>query len=163
MVVSLSPSSSASQRQRTVTAAAHLTSSLLLAPSAGQPTVSASTASCVPSFRGDARVLGFYDKCSWSQLSSTCVRVTLGADRREARRMCEAHMDTSGFLYASADVFGGKGRGAGRAQPEAQPVAQATDPATPVTHADLVAMEQSVRDAKWQEFLNLEEDDRRVE
>ncbi|KAA0065463.1 hypothetical protein E6C27_scaffold17G001530 [Cucumis melo var. makuwa] len=33
------------------------------------------------------------------------VRVQRGADRREARRMREGHMDASGFLYASADVF----------------------------------------------------------
>ncbi|TYK28616.1 ty3-gypsy retrotransposon protein [Cucumis melo var. makuwa] len=115
---------------------------------------------------------------------------------------------------------GGRGRGAGRVQPEVQPVAQATDPAAPVTNADLVAMEQSctpgrarlvvgrgqalegfqeryclvgddreddrgdvgqitwklfkesfyakffsasLRDAKRQEFLNLEQDDRTVE
>ncbi|KAA0067822.1 gag-protease polyprotein [Cucumis melo var. makuwa] len=37
---------------------------------------------------------------------------------------------------------GGQGRGAGRVQPEVQPVAQATDPAAPVTHADLAAIEQ---------------------
>ncbi|KAA0042480.1 pol protein [Cucumis melo var. makuwa] len=41
---------------------------------------------------------------------------------------------------------GGRGRGAGRVQPEVQPVAQATDPAAPVTHADLAAMEQRFRD-----------------
>ncbi|KAA0067808.1 gag protease polyprotein [Cucumis melo var. makuwa] len=40
----------------------------------------------------------------------------------------------------------GRGRGAGRVQPGVQPVAQATDPATPVTHADLAAMEQRFRD-----------------
>ncbi|TYK08742.1 ty3-gypsy retrotransposon protein [Cucumis melo var. makuwa] len=33
------------------------------------------------------------------------VRVQRGADRRGARRMREDHMDASGFLYASADVF----------------------------------------------------------
>ncbi|TYK24124.1 hypothetical protein E5676_scaffold610G00220 [Cucumis melo var. makuwa] len=33
------------------------------------------------------------------------VRVQRGVDRREAGRMCEGHMDASGFLYASADVF----------------------------------------------------------
>ncbi|KAA0046080.1 hypothetical protein E6C27_scaffold157G00010 [Cucumis melo var. makuwa] len=33
------------------------------------------------------------------------VRVQRGADRRRARRMREGHMDASGFLYASADVF----------------------------------------------------------
>ncbi|TYK21884.1 hypothetical protein E5676_scaffold494G00190 [Cucumis melo var. makuwa] len=33
------------------------------------------------------------------------VRVQRGADRREAGRMREGHMDVSGFLYASADVF----------------------------------------------------------
>ncbi|KAA0060472.1 hypothetical protein E6C27_scaffold22G003020 [Cucumis melo var. makuwa] len=33
------------------------------------------------------------------------VRVQRGADRREAGRMREGHMDASGFLYASADVF----------------------------------------------------------
>ncbi|KAA0045588.1 MuDRA-like transposase [Cucumis melo var. makuwa] len=33
------------------------------------------------------------------------VRVLRGADRRGARRMREGHMDASGFLYASADVF----------------------------------------------------------
>ncbi|KAA0056695.1 hypothetical protein E6C27_scaffold73G00230 [Cucumis melo var. makuwa] len=33
------------------------------------------------------------------------VRVQRGADRRGARRMREGHMDASGFLYASADVF----------------------------------------------------------
>ena len=36
---------------------------------------------------------------------------------------------------------GGRGRGAGRVQPEVQPVAQAPDPAAPVTHVDLAAME----------------------
>ncbi|KAA0054782.1 gag protease polyprotein [Cucumis melo var. makuwa] len=41
---------------------------------------------------------------------------------------------------------GGRGREAGRVQPEVQPVAQATDPTAPVTHADLVAMEQRFRD-----------------
>ena len=41
---------------------------------------------------------------------------------------------------------GGRGRGAGRVQPEVQPVAQAPDPAAPVTHADLAAMEQRFRD-----------------
>ncbi|TYK20316.1 gag protease polyprotein [Cucumis melo var. makuwa] len=41
---------------------------------------------------------------------------------------------------------GGRGRGACRVQPEVQPVAQATDPAAPVTHADLAAMEQRFRD-----------------
>ncbi|TYK20414.1 ty3-gypsy retrotransposon protein [Cucumis melo var. makuwa] len=41
---------------------------------------------------------------------------------------------------------GGRGRGAGHVQPEVQPVAQATDPAAPVTHADLAAIEQSFRD-----------------
>ncbi|KAA0061190.1 gag protease polyprotein [Cucumis melo var. makuwa] len=110
------------------------------------------------------------------------VRVQRGADRRGARRMREGHMDASGFLYASADVFiltydvslcfvslwlkrslplvremqlrrgarrggrGGRGREAGRVQPEVQPVTQATDPAAPVTHADLAAMEQKFRD-----------------
>ncbi|TYK30721.1 hypothetical protein E5676_scaffold343G00530 [Cucumis melo var. makuwa] len=33
------------------------------------------------------------------------VRVQRGAVRREAGRMREGHMDASGFLYASADVF----------------------------------------------------------
>ncbi|KAA0043069.1 pol protein [Cucumis melo var. makuwa] len=33
------------------------------------------------------------------------VRVQRGEDRREAGRMHEGHMDASGFLYASADVF----------------------------------------------------------
>ncbi|KAA0035923.1 ty3-gypsy retrotransposon protein [Cucumis melo var. makuwa] len=33
------------------------------------------------------------------------VRVQRGANRREAERMREGHMDASGFLYASADVF----------------------------------------------------------
>ena len=42
--------------------------------------------------------------------------------------------------------MGGRGRGARRVQPEVQPVAQATDPAAPVTHADLAAMEQRFRD-----------------
>ncbi|KAA0060734.1 ty3-gypsy retrotransposon protein [Cucumis melo var. makuwa] len=41
---------------------------------------------------------------------------------------------------------GGRGRGAERVQPKVQPVAQATDPAAPVTHADLAAMEQRFRD-----------------
>ncbi|KAA0040400.1 ty3-gypsy retrotransposon protein [Cucumis melo var. makuwa] len=41
---------------------------------------------------------------------------------------------------------GGRGRGAGRVQPEVQPVAQAIDPAAPVTHVDLAAMEQRFRD-----------------
>ncbi|KAA0062433.1 gag protease polyprotein [Cucumis melo var. makuwa] len=40
----------------------------------------------------------------------------------------------------------GRGRGAGRVQLEVQPVAQATNPAVPVTHADLAAMEQRFRD-----------------
>ena len=35
----------------------------------------------------------------------------------------------------------GRGRGAGRVQPEVQSVAQAINLATPVTHADLIAME----------------------
>ncbi|KAA0066446.1 hypothetical protein E6C27_scaffold21G005420 [Cucumis melo var. makuwa] len=35
----------------------------------------------------------------------TVVKVQRGADRRGARRMREGHMDASGFLYASADVF----------------------------------------------------------
>ncbi|KAA0047001.1 ty3-gypsy retrotransposon protein [Cucumis melo var. makuwa] len=46
---------------------------------------------------------------------------------------------------------GGRGRGAGRVQPEVQPVAQATDPAAPVTHADLAAMEQRFRDLIMQQ------------
>ncbi|TYK30859.1 hypothetical protein E5676_scaffold455G00580 [Cucumis melo var. makuwa] len=33
------------------------------------------------------------------------VRVQRGADRQEAGRMREGHMDASGFLYASADIF----------------------------------------------------------
>ncbi|TYK11150.1 gag protease polyprotein [Cucumis melo var. makuwa] len=33
------------------------------------------------------------------------VRVQRGADRRGARKIREGHMDVSGFLYASADVF----------------------------------------------------------
>ncbi|KAA0033196.1 ty3-gypsy retrotransposon protein [Cucumis melo var. makuwa] len=93
------------------------------------------------------------------------VRVQRGADRREAGRMREGHMDASGFLYAYADVRsheiiwempprrgarrggrGGRGRGAGRVQPEVKPVAQATHPGAPVTHADLAAMEQRLRD-----------------
>ncbi|TYK21849.1 gag protease polyprotein [Cucumis melo var. makuwa] len=92
------------------------------------------------------------------------VRVWRRADRRGARRMREGHMDASGFLYASADESlvvarempprrgahrggrGGRGRRAGHVQPEVQPVAQATDPAAPVTHADLAAMEQRFRD-----------------
>ncbi|TYJ96586.1 gag protease polyprotein [Cucumis melo var. makuwa] len=41
---------------------------------------------------------------------------------------------------------GGRGRGAGRVQPEVQPTVQAIDPAAPVTHADLAAMEQRFRD-----------------
>ncbi|KAA0056185.1 gag protease polyprotein [Cucumis melo var. makuwa] len=41
---------------------------------------------------------------------------------------------------------GGRGRGVGRVQPEVQPVAQATDPTAPVTHGDLAAMEQRLRD-----------------
>ncbi|TYK18661.1 gag protease polyprotein [Cucumis melo var. makuwa] len=41
---------------------------------------------------------------------------------------------------------GGRGRGAGRVQPEVQPVAQAIDPAAPVTHADITAVEQRFRD-----------------
>ncbi|KAA0059772.1 ty3-gypsy retrotransposon protein [Cucumis melo var. makuwa] len=44
----------------------------------------------------------------------------------------------------------GRGRGAGRVQPEVQPIAQATDPAAPVTHADLAAMEQRFRDLLMQ-------------
>ncbi|TYJ95736.1 gag protease polyprotein [Cucumis melo var. makuwa] len=96
--------------------------------------------------------------------SQVQVRVQRGADRRGARRMREGHMDASGFLYASADGSlvvvrempprrgarrggrGGRGRGAERVQPEVQPVAQATDPAAPVTHTNLVAMEQRFRD-----------------
>ncbi|KAA0063859.1 gag protease polyprotein [Cucumis melo var. makuwa] len=85
------------------------------------------------------------------------VRAQRGADRREAGRTREGHMDASGFLIASAMEMpprrgarrggrGGRGRGAGRVQPEVQPVAQATDPAAPVTHADLAAMEQRFRD-----------------
>ncbi|TYK04869.1 mucin-19-like isoform X6 [Cucumis melo var. makuwa] len=35
----------------------------------------------------------------------TRVRVQQGVDRQEAGRMREGHMDASGFLYASADVF----------------------------------------------------------
>ncbi|KAA0038170.1 gag-protease polyprotein [Cucumis melo var. makuwa] len=58
---------------------------------------------------------------------------------------------------------GGRGRGAGRVQPEVQPVVQATNPATPVTHVDLTAMEQSLRYAIQQKFLNLEQDDMTVE
>ncbi|TYK22635.1 gag protease polyprotein [Cucumis melo var. makuwa] len=57
------------------------------------------------------------------------VRVQRGVDRREAGRMREGHMDASG-----------------RVQPEVQSVAQATNPAAPVTHADLAAMEQRFRD-----------------
>ncbi|KAA0043122.1 ty3-gypsy retrotransposon protein [Cucumis melo var. makuwa] len=41
---------------------------------------------------------------------------------------------------------GGQGRGAGRVQPEVQPVAQAIDLVAPVTHANLVVMEQRFRD-----------------
>ncbi|KAA0051968.1 gag protease polyprotein [Cucumis melo var. makuwa] len=41
---------------------------------------------------------------------------------------------------------GGRENGAGRVQPEVQPVAQATDPAAPITHADLAAMEQRFKD-----------------
>ncbi|KAA0032423.1 gag protease polyprotein [Cucumis melo var. makuwa] len=85
------------------------------------------------------------------------VRAQRGADRREAGRTREGHMDASGFLIASAMEMpprkgarrggrGGRGRGAGRVQPEVQPVAQAPDPAAPVTHADLAAMEQWFRD-----------------
>ncbi|KAA0066290.1 gag protease polyprotein [Cucumis melo var. makuwa] len=85
------------------------------------------------------------------------VRARRGADRREAGRTREGHMDASGFLIASAMEMpprrgarrggrGGRGRGAGRVQPEVQPVAQAPDPAAPVTHADLAAMEQRFRD-----------------
>ncbi|KAA0040470.1 pol protein [Cucumis melo var. makuwa] len=103
------------------------------------------------------------------------VRAQRGADRREAGRTREGHMDASGFLIASAILAynvslclvslwlkrslplvrempprrgawrggrGGRGRGAGRVQPEVQPVAQASDPAAPVTHANLAAMEQ---------------------
>ncbi|KAA0053359.1 gag protease polyprotein [Cucumis melo var. makuwa] len=47
---------------------------------------------------------------------------------------------------ARRDGRGGRGRGTGRVQPEVQPVAQATDLATPVTHADLAAVEQRFRD-----------------
>ncbi|KAA0026239.1 hypothetical protein E6C27_scaffold19G002230 [Cucumis melo var. makuwa] len=57
------------------------------------------------------------------------VGVQRGADRREAGRMREGHMDASGFLFASAMEMpprrgarrggrGGRGRGAGRVQPE---------------------------------------------
>ncbi|KAA0047194.1 DNA/RNA polymerases superfamily protein [Cucumis melo var. makuwa] len=120
------------------------------------------------------------------------VRAQRGADRREAGRMREGHMEATGFLllplwpetvffwyqslsfrfcrlaYNVSMCFvslwlkrslplvrempprrgarrggrGGRGRGAGRVQPEVQPVAQATDPAAPVTHADLAAIEQ---------------------
>ncbi|TYK29817.1 ty3-gypsy retrotransposon protein [Cucumis melo var. makuwa] len=41
---------------------------------------------------------------------------------------------------------GARGRGAGCVQPEVQPIAQATDPAAPITHADLATMEQRFRD-----------------
>ncbi|TYK05561.1 gag protease polyprotein [Cucumis melo var. makuwa] len=41
---------------------------------------------------------------------------------------------------------GGRGRGTGRVQPGVQLVAQATDPAAPVTHTDLAAMEQRFRE-----------------
>ncbi|TYK20945.1 ty3-gypsy retrotransposon protein [Cucumis melo var. makuwa] len=41
---------------------------------------------------------------------------------------------------------GGRGRGAGCVQPEVQPVTQATDPTARVTHANLAAMEQRLRD-----------------
>ncbi|KAA0058399.1 pol protein [Cucumis melo var. makuwa] len=135
------------------------------------------------------------------------VGVQRGADRREAGRMREGHMDASDFpslplwpetvfcklspeklgryswyqslsfrfcrlTYDVSLCFvslwlkrslplvrempprrgarrggrGGRGRGAGRVQPEVQPVAQAPDPAAPVTHADLAAMEQRFRD-----------------
>ncbi|KAA0046479.1 gag-protease polyprotein [Cucumis melo var. makuwa] len=47
---------------------------------------------------------------------------------------------------ARRDSRGGRGRGAGCVQPEVHPVAQATDPAAPVTHADLAAMEKRFRD-----------------
>ncbi|TYJ96450.1 retrotransposon protein, putative, Ty3-gypsy sub-class [Cucumis melo var. makuwa] len=60
------------------------------------------------------------------------VRVWRGADRRGARRMREGH-------YASAD-------GNRTVQPGVQLVAQATNPAAPVTHTDLAAMEQRFRE-----------------
>ncbi|KAA0048100.1 putative 22 kDa kafirin cluster [Cucumis melo var. makuwa] len=41
---------------------------------------------------------------------------------------------------------GGRGRGTGRVQPGVQLVAQATNPAAPVTHTDLAAMEQRFRE-----------------
>ncbi|TYK21790.1 ty3-gypsy retrotransposon protein [Cucumis melo var. makuwa] len=62
---------------------------------------------------------------------------------------------------ARRDGQGGRGKKAGRVQPEVQPIAQATDPTAAITHADLVAMD--LRDAKQQEFLNLEQADRTVE
>ncbi|TYJ96186.1 gag protease polyprotein [Cucumis melo var. makuwa] len=75
------------------------------------------------------------------------VRVQRGADRRGARRMREGHMDASDFLYVSADGWPRRLRKeAGRVQPKVQPVAQATDPAAPVTHTDLAAMEQRFKD-----------------
>ncbi|KAA0058332.1 gag protease polyprotein [Cucumis melo var. makuwa] len=82
------------------------------------------------------------------------VRVWRGADRRGTRRIRESHMDASSFFMLPLTEMppkrgvpmGGRGRGARRVQPEVQPVAQATDPAAPVTHADLAAMEQRFRD-----------------
>ncbi|KAA0065843.1 ty3-gypsy retrotransposon protein [Cucumis melo var. makuwa] len=55
---------------------------------------------------------------------------------------------------------GGQGRGAGRVQPKGQPAVQVVNPAAPVTHADLAAL--NLRDAKQQKFLNLEQGDRTV-
>ncbi|KAA0036867.1 gag protease polyprotein [Cucumis melo var. makuwa] len=76
------------------------------------------------------------------------VRAQREADRREAGRTREGHMDAEmpPRRGARRGGRGGRGRGAGRVQPEVQPVAQATDPAAPVTHADLAAMEQRFRD-----------------
>ncbi|KAA0046275.1 pol protein [Cucumis melo var. makuwa] len=43
---------------------------------------------------------------------------------------------------ARRDGRGGRGRGVGRVQPEGQPIVPAANPAAPVTHVDLGAMEQ---------------------
>ena len=49
-------------------------------------------------------LLGMFILTLFSSLTFQ-VRAQRGADRREAGRMREGHMDASGFLIASADVF----------------------------------------------------------
>ena len=49
-------------------------------------------------------LLGMFILTLFSSLTFQ-VRAQRGADRREAGRTREGHMDASGFLYASADIF----------------------------------------------------------